>query len=279
LQSARFLNPFAYVRFAAGSIRRWPALVRVARNWPVWIVRDLLRPLFRIPCWIHTRAGTRFYLGSDPIDDAVLRHVMRDAVSIYFPDGAQVPPDGLVLDVGAHHGIHATEILRRSPGARLIAIEPNPEARAYFERNLRANGMLDRVEYVQAGLSNRTGDGFLAFATDSWEHSTVPPMTEDGGVGLAVPLRSAVEVLDGRHPYLVKLNAEGAEFEVVPDLFEHGIRPEWIILMIHPDSGSTSALRDLVSKAGYEIEAADGRRDSTRLHCRLRQPADPVASE
>lgn len=244
----------------------------IALNWPTWIVRQLSRPVMSFPCWIRTRVGTRFHLGADPIDDAILRHVMKDAVDIYFPATAQVPPGALIVDVGAHHGIYATEVLRRSPGARLIAIEPHPEARAYFERNLRANDLLDRVEYVEAGLGDRGGSAFLAFAVDSWEHSTVPPLSGESSSGISVPVRSIVEVLGGRHPYLVKLNAEGAEFQVVPDLLANGIRPEWLVLMIHPFSGSTRDLLALVSSSGYHIEAADGRRDSSRVHCRLQKP-------
>ena len=272
MRAAKVLNPFAYVRFLANLARRLPSMVATAENWPAWTIRQLLRPAVTFPLWIRTRAGTRIYLGADPIDDAVLLHVMRDATSVYFPADCEVPPDALVLDVGAHHGVYATEILRRRPGARLIAVEPNPEARVYFARNLRGNGMFDRVEYVEAGLSDRTGAGRLWLGAESWDHSTVTPSNEAGSTGIPVRLVSTADVLRGRHPYLVKLNAEGAEFEVVRDLFANGVRPQWIILMIHPGSGSESALRDLVANAGYDIRSADGRRDSSRLHCRLRGP-------
>jgi FkbM family methyltransferase len=270
MRAAKLLNPVAYIRFLANLARRLPSMVATAENWPAWMVRQLLRPALTLPLWIRTRAGTRIYLGADPIDDAVLLHVMRDAVSVYFPAHAHVPPGGLALDVGAHHGVYATELLRRSPGARLIAVEPNPEARVYFERNLRGNGMFDRVEYVEAGLSDRTGPGRLWLGAESWDHSTVTTSNEAGSSGIPVRLMSTADVLRGRHPYLVKLNAEGAEFEVVRDLFASGVRPQWIVLMIHPDSGPHSALRELVLDAGYDIRPADGRPDSLRLHCRLR---------
>jgi FkbM family methyltransferase len=244
-------------------------MIEVAVNWPVWILRQLLRPVVSVPVWIRTRAGTRFHLGADPVDDTILRHVMRDAVEIYFPAEASVPRGALILDVGAHHGIYATEMLRRNPGAHLIAVEPNPDARAAFERNLRANHLLARVEYVSAGLGERDGRGFLAFADESWERSTTPPFGDSGGMSVA--LRSVTDVLGGRHPYLVKLNAEGAEFEVVPEMLDAGIRPEWIVLLMHPPNGDPAALKERIARAGYEVRPADGDRDSTRLHCRLRQ--------
>jgi hypothetical protein len=86
-----------------------------------------------------------------------------------------------------------------------------------------------------------------------------------------VPLESIREILAGRHPYLIKLNAEGAEYEALPDLLNSGIRPEWTILMIHPAAEQTVDLPALLASAGYDVEAGDGRTNSARLHCRLRR--------
>jgi FkbM family methyltransferase len=246
----------------------------IARNWRTWAARQLLRPALNLPCWIETRVGTRFHLGDDPIDDTVLRHVMHDAVDIYFAADAVVPPGGLIVDAGAHHGIYATEALRRNPGARLIAVEPNPGARAYFERNLAANGMLARVEYLGAALGRSGERGLLALGDSSWDDSTVPGLGQKAiSAGVPVPVVGIVELLAGRRPDLIKLNAEGAEFQVVPELIEHGILPEWITLMIHLDRGSGAVLLDLLEKSGYRIRSADGRQPSSRVHCHLERRA------
>jgi FkbM family methyltransferase len=250
--------------------RRLPTLRAIARNWPLWALRQLVRPAVSVPLWVHTRVGTRFYLGQDPIDDTILRHVLHDADAIYFPADARVAPGELIVDAGAHHGIYATEVLRRNPGARLLAIEPNPSARAYFERNLSANGMRGRVEYVEAGLGDPSEAGFLSFGDASWDDSTVPDLARTRGTaGLPVKIRSLVEILGGRRPRLVKLNAEGAEFHVIPELFERGVFPEWLVLMVHLDRGSGAELIGLVERSGYEVVAADGQADSSRVHCRL----------
>jgi FkbM family methyltransferase len=271
---ARLLRPEAYLSFARTWAGHLPATRAIARNWRTWALRQLLRPALALPCMIETRVGTRFYLGDDPIDDAILRHLMHDAVGIYFPEGAVVPPGGLIVDAGAHHGIYATEALCRSPGARLIAVEPNPEARAYFERNLAANGMLDRVEYVAAALGRRGERGFLELGEASWYDSTVrEPGREPSPAGVPVPVVSIVDVLRGRRPDLVKLNAEGAEFQVIPELIENGILPDWLVLMIHEDRGSGSELIALLERSGYEVRPADGREPSSRVHCRLRRGA------
>jgi FkbM family methyltransferase len=257
------------VSFLWSSARWWPATRAVARNWPIWILRQLLRPVVSLPCWITTRAGTRIRLDDDHIDDVVLRHVMRDAVAGYFPP-VVVTPGGWILDVGAHHGIYAVEALRRNPGARLIAVEPDPSARGLITRNLTANDMLDRAELVSAALGSKSGSAPLVLGATSWEHSITPPVAGDASSSLMVRVMTASEVLAGRHPFLLKLNAEGAEFDVVPDLFALGIFPDWIVLMIHPYSGETRALESVVLEAGYEVTRIGG---PALLHCRrTREP-------
>jgi FkbM family methyltransferase len=265
------LRPAKAISFLRNWARRLPTLRAIARNWPLWALRQLFRPVLSVPLWVETRVGTRFYLGGDAIDDSILRHVMVDAVEIYFPQDAIVAPGQLIVDAGAHHGIYATEALRRNPGARLLAIEPRPAARAYFERNLSANGMLDRVEYVEAGLGDPNEEGFLSFGDASWYDSTVPDLAgARSSAGVPVRIVSLADILAGRRPSLVKLNAEGAEFYVIPELFERGIFPEWLVLMVHLDRGSGAELIGLVEQNGYEVVAADGQADSSRVHCRLR---------
>jgi FkbM family methyltransferase len=277
----KLFSPKATLAFLRNWATRLPALRAVARNWPIWAARQLLRPVLSLPCWIETRVGTRLRLGDDPIDDTILRHVMHDAVDIYFPPDAFVPPGGWIVDAGAHHGLYAVEVLRRNPGARLIAVEPNPEARPYFERNLRANAMLERVEYVAAALGAVDGEAFLEMGRDSWDDTTVPGAGREAAA-TRVPVRvvSLVDVLAGRRPHLVKLNAEGAEFQVIPNLIEHGILPEWLVLMIHLDRGPGSGLLELVQRSGYEVRSADGREPSSRVHCRLLSPprGSPVSA-
>jgi FkbM family methyltransferase len=264
VSAARLLDPRAYVRVVAEPVRAWPATRAISGSWPIWIARQLLRPVVSLPCWIRTRAGARIHLSRDPIDDVILRHVMGNAARIYFPAAARAPRDAWILDVGAHHGIYAVEALRRSPGARLIAVEPDPAARAYFERNLAGNAMLDRVEYVEAALGDRSGRGQLLLAEESWGH-TLAPTSGTGPRTAAVRLATATEVLAGRRPWLMKLNAEGAEFAVVPDLFDHGVFPDWIVLMIHPHAGDVVELTRRIAGSGYEISEMSG---PTLLHCR-----------
>lgn len=65
----------------------------------------------------------------------------------------EIDPDELLLDVGANVGIYTVWAgsLRR---ARVVAVEPEAENFALLNRNIRLNGLADRVSAVAAALSD-----------------------------------------------------------------------------------------------------------------------------
>jgi FkbM family methyltransferase len=235
----------------------------VARNWPPWVLRQLLLPVARLPLVVVTRGGARFALGDDRVDDAIVRHVCHTEQRLYFP--TRLPPLGagaLILDVGAHHGIYAVEALRRFPAAQLVAVEPNPESCRRLRANLALNGLTGRAEIVEAALAARAGRAFLQRSPEgSWgDHLSATD-------GIEVRTATITELLRGRVPALVKLNAEGAEFEVVPSMFAAEIFPAFIILMAHPDAGALPALLDAIRTAGYDVTPAHHPPRGSYFHC------------
>lgn len=269
----KWLNPAAYSRYARWRLAAWTEMRRVARNWPAWVWRDLWRPLRAVPLAVETRDGARFLLGDDPIDDRILRHVYHRAGDLYFPGGVTVGQGEVILDIGAHCGIYAVSMLRRHPGATLVAVEPNPASCRRLRLNLRANELDGRATVVQAALGPWSGTTVLEQGNGSWGDRTHPRSPQGGGVRVA--MRTVTEVLDGRTPVLVKCNAEGAEFEVFPQMFAAGIRPRWVVVMTHADEGPVEELIGRFRQAGYQVEDADRPARGARFHCRLRSVPPP----
>jgi hypothetical protein len=71
---------------------------------------------------------------------------------------------------------------------------------------------------------------------------------------------------------MVKLNAEGAEFEVLPAMLGEGIFPRYIVLMAHPRVASVPDLVELVRQNGYHVTDADAPPRRARFHCWRDQP-------
>jgi FkbM family methyltransferase len=282
MRAARLLDPRRYGRRLARESAQWPVLRRVAQNWRLWALRSALRPFVALPCRITSVGGARFYLGHDFVDDRILIHLFASNTSLYFPDFIQPPPGSLLLDIGAHHGLYAVEALRRYPGTRLIAVEPDPRACDLLERNLAANNWLERAQIIRAGIGQESGEAFLAYSPEgSWGSRTLPLAAAEGRpkeAGVAVRMVSLAEALGGQAPHLVKCIAEGAEFVVFPQMFALGIRPEAVIVCASPHAGAAEDLVALFTANGYLVADADDPPKHARFHCRLRQPPSPSSA-
>ncbi len=253
------------------AIHRFRSTHRFAVNWWTWGLRKALLPRLRLPCWIITKEGSRFYLGRDPIDDRILEEVCDGLVDVYYPRLPETMIAGKwILDVGAHHGFYAVEALRRYPGSRLIAVEPDPDACRLIGRNLAANDFLERAEIVETGVGGEPSVAVLKRSPlGSWGDRTIPfDVTAKVSRGdRLVPILDIGTILKGRTPCLVKCNAEGAEFGLFPQLFSEKIFPEVIVLIVHPAFGPVEELLRLFRTTGYRVENV--RRPGQCFHCWL----------
>lgn len=141
-----------------------------------------------------------------------------------------VGPEGQkIIDAGAYHGLYAT-VLAKAAGelGEVVAVDPVPSNAAVIEVNLAINGLRGRV----AGCVVSNVDGDVAFSLDSCGH-----IVARGGVRR--PSRRLRTILPDAT--IVKLDIEGAEFEVVPaQIDELPAARAWIV-EIHPARGRSPA--------------------------------------
>jgi len=124
--------------------------------------------------------------------------------------------DDLFADVGANVGAY-TVLAAHVVGARVLAFEPAPAARAALLDNIRLNGIGDRVDVRAACVGS--GSGAVRITT---EHDTTNHVVLDGAESdrhasatVEVPLTSLDIALAARVPLLMKLDIEGYELEAL----------------------------------------------------------------
>src|SRR5690349_18020911 len=71
---------------------------------------------------------------------------------------AVLPPDGVVLDVGANIGLSALALAPLVPRGRIIAAEPSPRTVAALRRTLALNGLETRVAVEAVALGASPGE-------------------------------------------------------------------------------------------------------------------------
>jgi len=116
----------------------------------------------------------------------------------------------LFADVGANVGAF-TVLAAGGVGARAMAFEPSPDTFKILVRNIRLNGLQDRVKAIHAAVGRKEGMAQFSFGLGTENH--VAPDAASGG-SVAVKMTTLDKELAGNPPVLLKVDVEGFETEV-----------------------------------------------------------------
>lgn len=142
---------------------------------------------------------------------------------VYDIETAPVRPGDVVLDVGANHGFAACWFAYR--GARVYAWEPAPEVFSLLERNVKDNGLADRVRAFPEAISGKDGQAellispFLGGGTSTLYPELVAALPVTGRAEVRVrSLPTVIHELGLERIRLLKLDCEGSELEILRSL-------------------------------------------------------------
>ena len=177
----------------------------------------------------------------------------------------------LFVDVGANYGTHS--ILFLSAGIPVVAFEPNPICRPYFETVCNMNGLVGRWEQVAIG--NTSGEVELVYPErETWCGSISPDaisVLRNGGRATVDTQRVMIKKLDdyineiGAANVLIKIDVEGYEREVFKGASEflRRFRPRLIFESIK-DQNRESTFQ-LLKELDYKIRCLPLDRSETSL--------------
>jgi FkbM family methyltransferase len=201
----------------------------------------------RIPV---TYAGQRYELSVGGCNDLdVLKSLLLDEAYEELPLPGE--PE-LIVDLGSHLGASLLVFHARHPRARLVGVEPDP---AVFER-LRENAAGLDATLLNVAVAGRDGTVPFYAWRDTWGSSMFP--TERARKSIEVPaltLESLLARANAGRVGLLKLNIEGAEFDVLTGF--HGW--DWVDAIIvewHGDYLSPQALEEVSAllRGHFELE-------------------------
>jgi len=175
-------------------------------------------------------------------DEKVLAHSFdQDIFYKEIPDFNPSKP-GVFFDIGAHIGTFSLLTSLKFPEAKIFAFEPYSESFNLLKKNIVQNELHDRISPIQAAISAKTGKSNLYLDSENWGHSLTnsdPGIFEEvdtNTIDNVVALHN-IDFID-----LVKLNCEGAEFEIIDSLSPKSLKKiGMMIILFHEDLISESA--------------------------------------
>lgn len=216
-------------------------------------LRLLFKRYFPVPTLIRTKAGSIIFLGLDKIDDIIVRHLNDTHKDIYFSQDLQLLTGDIVLDVGAHHGIFAVELVSRFPDIRVYCFEPDTTSYRYLQFNRYLNSA-KCIKPINAGLAPSTGKAFIIKSDEgSWGNYIANNKSEGKHPIQTISVQDFVFTHSINKVSFLKLNAEGAEYFILPGLFQLKIFPTKILLFGHPEMGILAELIKLIENNNYVI--------------------------
>ena len=139
-----------------------------------------------------------------------------------------------IIDVGACEGLFAILCHERWPGAMVMAIEPSPTMSSALGQTVVENRCSDKVQIIQCLLGATEGEALFEENLADLASSRVVSL-ENGqglpGVRVAVRTIDKVCIESGRIAGAIKMDAEGAELEILKGA-EQTLRRDRPILMI-----------------------------------------------
>ena len=158
----------------------------------------------------------------------------------------------VIIDCGANIGVSVLNYKRLYPGARIVAFEPDPMFLPVLKSNLARNGAGDVVVVEAAAWTTNGNVPFFCEGADGSRviqgHESYPKSISVRSVDLSAYLDDPVD--------LVKMDIEGAEFEVIPHLGKKLGQVKNLVVECHlynKDIGGFSRLLGVLASAGFRI--------------------------
>lgn len=127
-----------------------------------------------------------------------------------------VTPGGVVIDVGAHNGMHARRFRRYLRPSQLILVEPIPALAAGLRREF---GRRDVIDIRQVALSTEPGSATFIVNESSPGESGLRDRHQNSGNHTTREIEVAIERLDDwtfiNPVSFVKIDVEGGELDVL----------------------------------------------------------------
>lgn len=235
-------------------LRSIGTLLRGIKDWPTLIAAFVGRPS-SIPFLIQLRdSGLRFKV-RNAMDVWIVKETCldRDYERISEP----IEDGWAIMDIGAALGDFAVDIAARYPRSVVHAYEPFPESLALLEENIQMNG-IDNVTAFGEAIAKEPGTITLELLGEAVQHSTTEQQaTDNRAISVpAITLGEAVARLPRGECDLLKMDCEGAEYDILFNADETSLQRIQRIVMEYHNGVTSFSHRDLVlflEQKGFQV--------------------------
>lgn len=145
--------------------------------------------------------------------------------------------DFIFLDIGANQGLYSLIAAKNENLVKAYAFEPVPQIGSRLLSNIKINQFCDKIENVQAAISNKTGLAHIYFRESHSGRSTMnTPLPSNDAEKVEISTIDYTvlnEIVKSRGiPIVVKIDVEGHEKEVLEQLYKSDLRANMVAFFV-----------------------------------------------
>lgn len=233
--------------------------LKLTNNAVVWRYVNGIRIKLNLSDWVQTNL---FFLGE--YEKTELDFIMKN-----------IPPDALVIDVGANIGWYALNLSKFLTNGQVMAFEPFSKNHLALVSNIEAN-QFKNIKVFQIGLGNKNEKLQIRYnlADDNLGMASINLATYDYSEDIEVKrLDDFTSQMDLTKLKFIKMDIEGFEFEALLGMTEI-LEKHKPLLLIEQDENVlqyktpevVEKLDDLLKAIGYKKYWIDGNGDLVRIN-------------
>lgn len=172
--------------------------------------------------------------------------------------GSQIEKGGRIYSLGVGEDVSFDiSVLERYP-VEIHAFDPTPKAVAF----VKAQNLSERFHFHALGVSDHDGTARFHLPKNpaNVSHSVLPRgVSEDDFIEVPMQrLTTIMKSLGHEHIDVLKMDIEGAEYGVIKDMLDQGVKPPQVLIEYHHrfvdvGLGETAASVKLLQAHGYRI--------------------------
>lgn len=193
--------------------------------------------------------GINIFYRENSADEFVLNHSFEKDIYLLNIKGYTPKSGDIIIDIGAHIGTFAIYLASISAGINVYAIEASKDTYSYLQKNINENN-ISNVHSFHIALSGQIGKIklFHDLKSGNWGHSISKNISDSFEEVEATTLNEFIKNNNIGVCDLVKLNCEGAEFDILlntdNNILSKSIKR--LIILYHEDLSESSSYKSLL---------------------------------
>lgn len=213
-----------------------------------------MEPELRLDKYSYNGIEVYFRVGTE--DEKVLSHSFSN--DIFFKEIPSFNPSAhpVILDIGAHIGTFSLLCTMKYPGASIYAYEPCLDSFQILEKNRKINN-LERLQIFRMAVAGKTGTVKLFHSKENgnWGHSITMALSPSFEVVKTTSLEEIIVQNNIDFIDLIKLNCEGAEFEILFNTSRDALRKIGLgLILYHEDLDNAIGNSDRMAALFEELK-------------------------